>query len=319
MTAEIVPIRPASVEALIEVALATCESPETRRAYSAQLRKFIASGQPLTREGVAFFLQSEREAGKGFAVLQSVCSAIRKLAAEANIRGLLSDAETYAIGKLKPGKGGNRRIKRGNWLTLSQVDQLLSLPNRETYLGKRDAALLSILVGCGLRRDEIVNLRWTHYAQREGRYCLVDFQGKGRRVRTVPVPAWAAADIDAWKSASLDEGPRSGNIGSLEIDRDMIFQGMGVSNVWKLVDLYSTVLGIRIAPHDLRRTLAQLLRRSGAPLEQIQHTLGHSNINTTQVYLGASLELRSGDAAVDRIRLVKKTPVAPATPNGGGQ
>ncbi len=59
----------------------------------------------------------------------------------------------------------------------------------------------------------------------------------------------------------------------------------------------------RLAPHDLRRSNARLMREGGASLEQIQAILGHSNIQTTSRYLGSNLELRPGLAATDCIKI----------------
>lgn len=56
-----------------------------------------------------------------------------------------------------------------------------------------------------------------------------------------------------------------------------------------------------IRPHDLRRTYAKLSRAGGAPLEQIQQTLGHASVQTTEKYLGSKLELRRGQACGDFI------------------
>ena len=63
-------------------------------------------------------------------------------------------------------------------------------------MGLRDRAILGLLIGCGLRRDELANLTFEHLQQREGRWVIVDIVGKGRRVRTVPVPGWAKSLVD---------------------------------------------------------------------------------------------------------------------------
>src|SRR5947199_2901405 len=77
-------------------------------------------------------------------------SAIRKLAAEAADNGLL--APEVAAGAKRHG------IRTGNWLTRAQAEQMLALPDCATPKGKRDRTLLCLLIGCGLRREELALL-----------------------------------------------------------------------------------------------------------------------------------------------------------------
>ena len=79
---------------------------------------------------------------------------------------------------------------------------LLSMPDVETLKGLRDRAIVAVRLGCGLRRSEVIALRMEHVQQREGRWVIVDLVGKGNRVRTVPMPAWAKAAPDAWTDAA---------------------------------------------------------------------------------------------------------------------
>jgi integrase len=58
--------------------------------------------------------------------------------------------------------------------------------------------MLGLLLGCGLRRSEVVSLRLDQLQAREGRWVIVDLVGKGRRLRTVPVPSWCKELLDAW-------------------------------------------------------------------------------------------------------------------------
>jgi site-specific recombinase XerD len=316
------PVQPAPVlsdmERLVELTVATCASPETRRMYGVQMRKFLATGLPLNREGVALHLQQQREAGKSPATILSAMSAIRKLVEEARVRGLLTPDEAEQIRSLHAGKLHKTRM--GTWLTVAQVQQLGSLPDRASYWGKRDACLLACMIGCGLRRTEMATLKWDNYASRDGRMCFVDIMGKGQRRRTLPVPAWAQPDVDAWYSASRnppDARDRAGNGGSLQGAHlrpralEYVLGGISSDAIHDIVSWYGRQLGLDIAPHDLRRTLAQMLRKAGAPLEQIQFTLGHSHVGTTVIYLGSKLELEPGLAAVDMIALQPGFAAAP--------
>ena len=65
------------------------------------------------------------------------------------------------------------------------------MPDTSTLKGRRDRALLAVMVGCGLRREETAALTLEHIQQRDGRWVIVDLIGKGARVRSVPMPSWA--------------------------------------------------------------------------------------------------------------------------------
>jgi len=158
--------------------------------------------------------------------------------------------------------------RAGNWLSREQARDMLAQPGIETIEGKRDRAILAVLLGCALRRSELAALDCGHIQQRDGRWVFVDLVGKGKRIRTVPIPPFVKVAIDAWTAAAgLSEGP--------------LFQ--------------------KLAPHDMRRTCAKLCRESGGDLEQIQFLLGHASIQTTERYLGSRQNLK--EAVNDRLGL----------------
>jgi integrase len=244
--------------------------------------------------------------GRGLApsTINQHLSAIRALADECAESGLLDPPTAAAIGRVKgvPMRG----VRAGNWLTRDQAEKLLLAPPN-TLMGLRDRAILGLLIGCGLRRDELANLTFEHLQQRDGRCVIVDIVGKGRRVRTVPVPGWAKLLLDGWaEAAGLSEGPvcrrfRKGGWLVYEATEDGQTRaaGMSADAIADVVTTYARPLGWDLAPHDLRRTFAKLARGGQAPLEQIQLALGHQSIQTTQRYLGSELDL--ADAACDRL------------------
>jgi len=79
---------------------------------------------------------------------------------------------------------------RGNWLTRDQAKELLTVPDRSKIKGERDYAILAILLGCALRRQELATLDIESIQMREGRWVVADLRGKGGRVRTVAIPLW---------------------------------------------------------------------------------------------------------------------------------
>jgi site-specific recombinase XerD len=120
-------------------------------------------------------------------------AAIRRLAYEASDSGLLSPEPAAGIARVKGAKRLGIRI--GNWLTAEQGKALLQGARSETLRGKRDRAILAVLHGCGLRRAETVAIRMEDLQLREEHWVIADLVGKGRHVRTVPVPAWGFVGI----------------------------------------------------------------------------------------------------------------------------
>ena len=127
-------------------------------------------------------------------------SAVRRLAYEAADNGLLSPELAAGIRRVKGAKRLGVRI--GNWLTVEQARTLLKGAFPNDLRGKRDHAMISMLLGCGLRRAEAAGLTTRDLQIREGHWVIADLIGKGKHIRTPPVPNWAKASIDEWITAS---------------------------------------------------------------------------------------------------------------------
>ena len=84
----------------------------------------------------------------------------------------------------------------GNWLTIEQARQLLAAIDTDRSKGKRDYALLALLIGCGLRRAELVEIKIEDFEQRDGHWLLSDLVGKAGHIRTVSVPNWVKPAVD---------------------------------------------------------------------------------------------------------------------------
>src|SRR4030095_5879943 len=223
-------------------------------------------------------------------------AAIRRLAYEAADSGLLSPELAAGIRRVK----GARRlgVRLGNWLTAEQARTLWQLPNAETVKGKRDRAILSILLGCGLRRRELAELTLDHLQQREDHWAVVDLIGKAGHMRTVPVPDWVKQITDEWVVAA---GVGSGRLFQCVSRLGTVWgEGLTEKVVWHVVKEFAAKLGVpKLAPHDLRRSCARLCHTAGGELEQIQFLLGHVSVQTTEKYLGCKQRLRG--AVNDRI------------------
>ena len=131
--------------------------------------------------------------------------AVRRLAYEAADCGLLSADLAAGIRRVKGVK--KLGVRLGNWLTAEQGQALWQAPDRQRLKGKRDPALLALMLACGLRRHEVVALNLDHLQQREEHWAIVDLVGKGGHVRTVPVPDWVRNELGEWlAAAAIDRG-----------------------------------------------------------------------------------------------------------------
>ena len=157
-----------------------------------------------------------------------------------------------------------------------------------------------MLLGCGLCRAEVAKLQVRDLQQREEHWAVVDLIGKGRHIRTVPVPDWVKATLDEWTQAAAI---RDGRLFRC-VNRSGAIWGDGITEkvVWHIVKDSAKRAGIQqLAPHDCRRTCARLCHAAGGELEQIQFLLGHVSVETTERYLGCKQRLRH--AVNDKIGL----------------
>jgi len=216
-------------------------------------------------------------------------AAVRRLAHEAADTGLLSPELAAGIGRVKGAKRLGVRI--GNWLTVDQSKTLLTGLRADSLRGKRDRAILALLIGCGPRRAEVVGLGMEDFQVREEHWVIADLIGKGKHIRTAPVPVWAKRAVDEWTDAAkINEGAIFRRVGRLG---KIWGEGLTPRAIWHIVKSAAKRAEMNnLAPHDLRRTCARLCHLAGGELEQIQFLLGHASVQTTEHYLGCKQKLR---------------------------
>jgi len=215
-------------------------------------------------------------------------AAVRRLAYEAADSGLLSPELAAGIRRVKGVK--QLGFRTGNWLNREQARLLLEKSDGDSLRSIRDVAMISILLGCGLRRAELSGLRKEDIQVRQGHWAIVDLVGKGKHVRTVPMPIWVKDAVDRWLTAA---SVATGRV-FRAVSRHGTPWGTGISEnvVWYVIRNCAQRLELdHLAQHDLRRTCAKLCHVSGGELEQIQFLLGHASVLTTERYLGCKQNL----------------------------
>src|SRR5258707_3212768 len=225
-------------------------------------------------------------------------AAVRRLAYEASDTGLLSPDLAAGIRRVKGAKRLGAGI--GNWLTADQSRTLLGEPPSGSLRGKRDRAILALLIGCGLRRAELVGLGTEDFQIREERCVIAGLVGKGKHIRTVPVPLWAKRAVDEWiTAAGINGGGVFRRVSRLDKNWG---GGITPKSNWQVVKAGAKRGDIKkMSPHHVRRPCARLFHLAGGGLEQIQFLLGHASVQTTERYLGCKQKL--GHAVNDNLGL----------------
>jgi len=291
---ELATIQNVNFQPIVALVTNAVTSDHTRRAYERALTDFMAwhtntGGSGFTKSVVAAHVSALREQGVSASSINQRLTAIRKLALEAADNGLIDHATAQVIGRVEGVRKEGKRI--GNWLTQQQAQTLLELPDVSTVKGLRDRAILAVLLGCGLRREECAGLTVGHIQQREARWVIVDLVGKRSKTRSVPMPAWCKFAIDSYMLAAgiVDDAL----FRSIRRGDHIQPAGMTSQAIFDVVRTYAAQIGVDVRPHDLRRTFAKLAHKGASPIEQIQISLGHSSVQTTERYIGIQQNLQS--------------------------
>ena len=190
--------------------------------------------------------------------------------------------------QVKAAKG----TKAHTWLSAKQVKTITKLCGSDLE-GRRDWIVLGLLLGAGLRREELAGLTCDSLKQQpmksgETRYVL-QVKGKGAKDRVIPIKPMLAKRLKEWCDF-IGCGPIARSLGMGK----KLGGSMSAVAIFQLVRKYGKAIGLpQLAPHDLRRTYAQLGYEAGVPLSQLSVLLGHSNVGTTQRYLNLNLDLES--------------------------
>jgi integrase len=182
---------------------------------------------------------------------------------------------------------------RVTWLSADEAARLLQAPDVSTLQGKRDRALVVLLMATGMRRAAVAGLRWGDFQPRNGGMA-VTWALKGGGTITRELAPWCWAALKEWREASgLPAGPDDPVFVALhDRSRHLGHEPRGPLSAEAIRQVLRTLAkraGIeppsKVRPHTLRRTAAHLLRESGASLEEVRAFLAHSSLTTTQRYL----------------------------------
>jgi integrase len=277
----------------------------TKHQYVKAIRNYAAKGHSLTDpKALTEYAATVGSSTRAFlsAAVAKLCAAIEVEAKSqatpenvAAVQATVYRAEALREAVTVEASAGQ---KAHTWLSRAEVLQLLDTCDQEDVVGQRDRLALGLLVGAGLRRREAVELCYADVKLqpvKEKMRTVLDVRGKGAKDRVVPISDRLANAIDEWTGVvGNGSGRTEGRIlRSLGRDRQP-GDSLSTTAIYNLVQKRGAMIDKPdLAPHDLRRTFAQLGFEAGVPITQISTLLGHASVETTQRYLNLELDLET--------------------------
>ncbi len=262
-------------------------SPNTVLSYSRDLRKlfhfFIKEKiQPLKakEEDLTRFIRQQSRAGLSPRSSARLISSLKSFYKFLVLDGLMTKNPAVNLSSPKIW------FKLPQFLTIEEVEVLLSQPDETDVRGIRDKAMLELLYATGLRVSELVALRLKDLNLEDG-FLLC--RGKGGKERIVPVGGIALHAVERYIEKARSTLLKRPNDSLFLTGRGGVFTRQGF---WKRLKSYAKKAGLdlKISPHVLRHTFATHLLERGADLRSVQLMLGHTQITTTQIYTHVSRE-----------------------------
>lgn len=187
----------------------------------------------------------------------------------------------------------NKRYERRPiaYLERAEIDALLAAPDRTTWSGRRDRTLLTVAIQTGLRVSELIGLRWQQVSL--GATAHLQCEGKGRKQRCTPLRRDAAAVLAAWLREQQREplDPVFPSTRGTPLSRDAV-ERLLAKHVAAAQAHCLSLQRKSVSPHTLRHTAAMELLQHGVDRTVIALWLGHESVETTQMYLQASVRMK---------------------------
>lgn len=178
-----------------------------------------------------------------------------------------------------------------DFLNREEMEAMLAAPDRSSWIGRRDHAILMVALQTGLRVSELINLRRGDLVLGSGAH--IHCEGKGRKQRSTPLRRETAKTLEAWtkERACANDEPLFPTLRGGRLSRDAVEH---IVRKYALAGskICTSLTGKRVTPHVLRHSTAMALLQNGVDQSVLALWLGHESVETTQVYVHADLRLK---------------------------
>lgn len=225
-------------------------------------------------EVTAFVLRECRPERRGVASAKTLMSGLRSLLRFLHVAGWVPVPLSSAV----PGVAGWRMSSLPRALEVGQVEAMLASCDRETAVGRRDLAILTLLARLGLRAHEVAALALDDVDWRAGELLI---RGKGRRLERLPLPH----DVGERLVDYLCHGRPRCACRNLFLRARAPQAAIAAAGIRSVVHHACDRAGLpRVGAHRLRHTAATEMLRAGASLQEVSRVLRHASQSTTAIY-----------------------------------
>ena len=213
------------------------------------------------------------------AMANKVLCALRGVLSHCRRLGLMTAEDCAAACDIQTVRG--QSLAKGRHISAGEIGALFAACDATTPRGARDAAMLALLRGGGLRREELINLDVSDFTPADG---ALRVRGKGHKERLVYATNGCLSALQAWLShRGTFEGPLFLRVS--KANQVVYGQRLTTQAIWHSLMRLAAAAGVpHLSPHDFRRTFASDLLDSGADIVTIQNLMGHASVVTTARY-----------------------------------
>ncbi len=269
------------------LSLNSLRSRQTMESFLNIVAKMLGAGSlsdfhwgALRRHHVMAIIEMLRDSGRAVATVNTYLSALKGVAGEAWMLKLM-DVESYQhIRAVRQVRGST--LPGGRALQREEIRGLFAVCDADRgSAGLRDAALLGVILGCGLRRSEAVALSYESIVAVERALRVL---GKGNKERMAYIPDGAWQRLQLWVDQVRGEAPGA-LFTRIRRHDDVTADRLTDQAVYHILQVRRQQAGLaQCSPHDLRRTFATALLDNGEDLITVKDAMGHASVTTTQKY-----------------------------------
>lgn len=278
------PVNPAQAYLL---SLNSPRSRQTMASFLGIVARMLGADSPdtcnwplLRRHHIQSIIELLRDSGKAPATINTYLSALKGVVTESWMQKL-TDVDTWQQIRLIRSVRGSR-LPRGRALDNAEIRALFTTCEQDKRaLGLRDAAIFGVLLGCGLRRSEVVALSMDDIIAGDQALRVL---GKGNKERIAFMPAGTWQRLQLWidQVRGEQEGPVFTRIRRFD---DVTDRRMTDQAIYHILQIRRREAGVAAcAPHDMRRTFATAMLENGEDLITVRDAMGHESVHTTQKY-----------------------------------